>query len=648
MQNSYAYAHGPGLKELSIAGSNRHLTPLQNRFYVAHLKDKSHPEHLLYHGLRELPSPFLLPDLEPALELLRRSVRDGKKILLFGDRDCDGVSSTSLLGGFIKKIHKGELILKTSNEEDYGLCPAAMEFVKKHKPDLLITLDFGTTNHVQIDELASLGIKVIVLDHHEIPERIPDCYLVSPKRKDSAYPNEKICTSVLALKFIQAYLYSSLEEFDRAVWIPDGNSLFSGYLIHRGKLLFRGERQDLTGKFPFPISEQTYTFESAYPEREWFYYEFLKYPALHEQYLQSFDLASIGTVSDMMPLYGENRIIVKEGCKILSRLRKRETSHREGLYQLLQLVEMDEKKVTSKDLGWSLGPMINSAGRMNRTHVALDLLMEENPERAKTGAKELQKLNEERRERTKRNLFKVDGFLKRKTERTQKPVLFCYEPDFEPGVSGIVATRLVEEYKKPVLFITPDHGHAKGSIRSYGKENVLNLLKKAESVFFQFGGHKEAGGFSLEVERIPELAKIVFDSAETWLQEEQKRSAEDRTESLISLDPTELNAKLFQELSVFEPFGHENPIPLISIKNAKIYHTKPMTDGKHVRFRILGAPESIQCLLWNRGKEFMDTLSVTGSLDLWGSLEESTYRSKTSLQFVVGHFRPVEKNSVFE
>lgn len=642
MTQPSSFSHGPGLKELHPVGLRPHFSPLQHRFYETHLREKSHPEHLLYHGLRELPSPFLLPDLEPALELLKEFIQKEKKILLFGDRDCDGVSSTSLLGSFLKKIHRGELILKTSNEEDYGLCPAALDFVKRIKPDLLITLDFGTTNHIQIDELASIGIKVIVLDHHEIPERIPNCYLISPKRSDSIYPNEKICTSVLALKFIQAYLYSSLEEYNRATWIGDGNSLFSGFLIYRGKLLFQGDRQEAESKFSLTIQDESYSFQSSYPEREWFYQEFLKYPAILEQYLQNFDLASIGTVSDMMPLYGENRIIVREGCKILFKLHKKDTSHREGLFQLLQLMEFADDRVTSKDLGWGLGPMINSAGRMNRTDVALNLLLEENPELAKSGAKELQKLNEERKERTKRNIFKVDSFLKRKKERTERSVLFCYEPDFEPGVSGIVATRLVEEYKRPVLFIAPDHGHAKGSIRAYGKENVLNLLKKAESVFLQFGGHKEAGGFSLEINKIPELAKLIFDNADSWLAEEQRTSALERTESLISLEPGELNSKIFQELSIFEPFGHENPIPLYSIKNAKIYHTKPMTDGKHVRFRILGAPESIQCLIWNRGKNFLELISKSVSLDLWGSLEESTFRSKTSLQFVVNYFQESE------
>ncbi|EQA81889.1 hypothetical protein LEP1GSC193_1479 [Leptospira alstonii serovar Pingchang str. 80-412] len=243
----------------------------------------------------------------------------------------------------------------------------------------MITLDFGTTNHVQIDELASLGIKVIVLDHHEIPERIPDCYLISPKRQDSNYPNEKICTAALALKFIQAYLYSSLEEYNRATTSGVGNSLFSGYLIFRGELLFQGDRQEAESKFNLSIKDESHTFHSSFPEREWFYHEFLKYPAILEQYLQNFDLAAIGTVSDMMPLYGENRIIVKEGCKILFKLNGVETKHREGLFQLLQLLELSDKHVTSKDLGWGLGPMINSAGRMNRTEVALDLLLEESP-----------------------------------------------------------------------------------------------------------------------------------------------------------------------------------------------------------------------------------------------------------------------------
>ncbi|EMY51948.1 hypothetical protein LEP1GSC204_3395 [Leptospira interrogans serovar Copenhageni str. M20] len=135
---------------------------------------------------------------------------------------------------------------------------------------------------------------------------------------------------------------------------------------------------------------------------------------------------------------------------------------------------------------------------------------------------------------------------------------------------------------------------------------------------------------------------MIFDNADNWLAEEQMTSTSEQTESLISLKPEELNPKIFQELSIFEPFGHENPIPLYSIKNAKIYHTKPMTDGKHVRFRILGAPESIQCLIWNRGKDFLELISKSVSLDLWGSLEESTFRSKTSLQFIVNYFQESE------
>ncbi|EPG75701.1 single-stranded-DNA-specific exonuclease RecJ [Leptospira fainei serovar Hurstbridge str. BUT 6] len=630
--------HGLSLSELSSSAIPG-LSALQSHlFRIRFRQDQPRLTHLSYR-YEDLPSPFLLPDLESSLELIRRFIKENKTILLFGDRDSDGVSSTSLLGSFLRKVHSGNLIIKTSSSEDYGLCAPAMKFIRDAKPDLLITLDFGTSNSSEIEELTKEGIQVIVLDHHEIPAQIsPSGKLISPKRGDSRYPYEKICTSVIAWKLVTGWLYESLKESSQYVWVKDTETLFEGSLIHKGVRLFQGDRASAEKIYPIPFVDWQERVNEDYPERSVFFSQISRYPGILNEILMNLDLAAIGTITDMMPLTGENRIIVQRGCETLQKIRMGEYTHRPGLNQLMKQLELSKKKITSKDLGWSIGPALNAAGRMHKTETALKLLLSESEYEAESLSKDLLKLNEERRERTKRNLFRVDGFLKRKKERTERPVIFCYEPDFEPGVSGIVATRLVEQYRRPVIFIAPDHGHAKGSIRAYGSENVLNLLKKAEPIFQQFGGHKEAGGFSLPIDKIPELAEILFKEAELWLKEEKNLSVQDVEESIVSLYPAELKDSIHKELGIFEPFGQGNPTPIISVKEARILSYRPLSEGKHARFKLLSASDSIHCIIWNRASEFSEILRDKGSLDLWGYLEENTFRGKTTLQFVITAF----------
>ncbi|PJZ70335.1 single-stranded-DNA-specific exonuclease RecJ [Leptospira perolatii] len=631
--------HGQSFSNLPKAQTPG-LTSLQSHFYKNRFGDESKSKHLLDSGLADLPSPFLLPDLENALEILKEHISSEKTILLYGDRDCDGVSSTTLLGAFLRKIHRGTLIIRTSSDEDYGLCADAMRNVREAQPNLLVTLDFGTSNAKEIQELSDENIKTIVLDHHEIPQTIaPNCCLVSPKRQDSIYPGEKICTSVLAWKFIVAWLYDSLPESKDLVWVGDGETLFSGWLVRKGVNLFHGDRAQSEILYPGNYVEWQHPVDKIHPERQVFYSQLLKYPAVLQEILENLDLAAIGTITDMMPLSGENRIIVLEGCRTLQKIQSGNFTHRPGLSELIKLSDINPKRVLSKDIGWTIGPALNAAGRMHQTKIALDLLLSKSSQEALPLAKDLLKLNDERKERTQRNLFKVDAFLKRKKERTERSVLFCYEPDFEPGVSGIVATRLVEQYKRPVIFITPDHGHAKGSVRAWGSENVLNLLKKADGIFLQYGGHKEAAGFSLAIDKIPDLAAVILKESDNWLKEEQDIEAHSIEESLVSLNPSELKEKIYDELGIFEPFGQENPTPLLSIKGAKILSYRPLSDGKHAKFKILTASDSIHCVIWNSARELSHILKEKGELDLWGHLEESTYRSKTSLQFVVTFFK---------
>ncbi|MCB1155967.1 MAG: single-stranded-DNA-specific exonuclease RecJ [Leptospiraceae bacterium] len=563
-------------------------------------------EEFLGDSYRFLHSPFLLPDIIGAIELIKDSINQKKHILLYGDRDTDGVSSTSLLYCFLRGIHAksgGKLSVKTSSaNDDYGLCDAAVQNVKKIKPDLLITLDFGSTNYDEINSLVKEKISVIVLDHHEIPLKLPDCFLVNPKREDSVYPEKRICTSVLAMKLIQAYLaYDYLQKENGAYY---ENAL--------------GLKPDYTGLDFYSLYE--------------------RFPDLQKKTEALFDLAAIGTITDMMPLQGENRVIVKNGLKTLQGLMKEAKPERYGLSYLLKELNLNPEKIVTKDLGWSIGPVLNAAGRMGKTEVALELLLEEDSKKAQTIALNLIKLNESRKDRTKRNIDRVERYFKRKPERTQAKVLFCYEPDMEPGVSGIVATRLVQEYKRPVVFVTPDHGNARGSIRSYGTENVIELMKMLEDLFIHYGGHPEAGGFSIEIPKIPVLEKRLQEVAIPWL-DLPREDKKEELKSIVSFEPKELNEKVYYDITMFEPFGQENPQPLLSLGNVKVISYRPMGNGTHARFGILGADISLKAVIWGRAKEFEAVLSKKSFLELWGRMEENYFNGNVTIQFIVEHFR---------
>ena len=527
-------------------------------------------------------------------------ISEKKKILFFGDKDTDGISSISILALFFKNIHKGDLLIRNSTVgDDYGLCESVVKQILTLAPDLLVTLDFGTSNFDEINFLSSKGIEVIVIDHHEIPKKIPNCKLINPKREDSIYPEKKICTAALATKLILGYLL--IEQFQKDN-LSDGN-LFSDF-------------------------NKLYSSQSIpnYLKR---------FPQIKTEFQSYLSLAAIGTITDMMPLKGENRILVSEGLTSLMQLNSNDTNLFFGLKSLLTSLNLNPKKIVSKDLGWMIGPILNAAGRMGQTEIATKLLLSNSKEEAIINTKKITDLNLERRERTKRNLYRVEEYFKRKKERVERKIIFCYEPDLEPGVSGIVATKLVETYKRPTIFINPENGHGKGSIRSYKSENVLEFLEKVSHLLIHFGGHKEAGGFSIELKNIPKLEEILDSVADEWLDKPVEIIEE---KSLISFKASELGEDIFKQLEVFQPFGLENLEPLLSIEDAKIINYKPLNDRKHAKFSILGVSPKIKFVIWNKAEDLESLLSKVSTIQIFGYLEENYFKEKTSIQFVVTKF----------
>ncbi|MCW7481408.1 single-stranded-DNA-specific exonuclease RecJ [Leptospira kanakyensis] len=612
-----------------------------------------HPKELLSSDFSCLHSPYSLPDLSDAVELILSFAKAGKKILLYGDRDSDGVSSTCLLAFFLKS-HKEfsniNLEVMVSSESDpYGLCKEALVKIKKVKPDLLVTLDFGSSQADEIEELTNTGIQVIVLDHHEVPVRIPtNCALVNPRRTDSIYPEKKICTAVLSFKLVSAILFRLSDEFGRVyvkTEVEEGSEKTS-LVYFRNGIKIKEESLlsfSLDEKSILPYPEDFVTPIPVDTERKLFFYQCSQIPDFFSSLEEETDLAGIGTITDMMPLIGENRHFVKLALNSLTKLYAGDKK-RKGLSELLRELKLSPQGVTTKDLGWSIGPVLNSAGRMGKTEEAVSLLLSETATDAKTKAKQLLSINEERKERTKRNMDRVERYFARKPERTTKEIVFCYEPDMEPGVSGIVATRMVDTYKKPAIFLAPDNGDARGSIRSYDKENVLELLESLSHHFLHFGGHPEAGGFSIQIDKIPAFEAELYDAAGKWLAQDKERENTHSIETDFTVLTEEMGERLLKEWKDLEPFGQGNPDIKLAIRNAKAIHLTPLSGGKHVRFHLIGSG-SLKYMIWNKGEEFQKFMSGHGSFDLVGSLEENFYQGRTTLQFIVEWFGIAAENS---
>lgn len=604
-----------------------------------------HPKELLTSDFSCLHSPYSLPDLSDAVELLLQFAKDGKKILLYGDRDSDGVSSTCLLAFFLKshpEFSNINLEVMVSSESDpYGLCKEALVKIKKVKPDLLVTLDFGSSQADEIEELTNTGIRMIVLDHHEVPVRIPtNCALVNPRRTDSVYPEKKICTAVLSFKLVSAILFRMSDEFNRVYSKtevnPSGSSetLYFQNGVRVSKESITAQNLDEKNFLSYP--EDFVTPVPVEEERKLFYYQCSQIPDFFSGLEEETDLAGIGTITDMMPLTGENRHFVKLALQSLTKLYTGDKK-RKGLSELLKELKLNPHGITTKDLGWSIGPVLNSAGRMGKTEEAVSLLLSETVQDAKSKAKQLLSINEERKERTKRNMDRVERYFARKPERTTNQIVFCYEPDMEPGVSGIVATRMVDTYKKPAIFLAPDNGDARGSIRSYGRENVLELLESLSSHFLHFGGHPEAGGFSIQLDKIPAFEAALYPTADAWLSKDKERSTIHSIETDFTVLTEEMGERLLKEWKDLEPFGQGNPDIKLAIRNAKAIHLTPLSAGKHVRFHLIGSG-SLKYMIWNKGDEFQKFMSEHGSFDLVGSLEENFYQGRTTLQFIVEWF----------
>lgn len=565
---------------------------------------RQHALRYLFPTIHLLKSPFTFPGMQRAVDLVRAMASDdSKKIVLYGDRDADGVTSASLLYLFCReqlKIGKERITALVPREEDkYGITPDVATRICGEKPDLLITLDCGSSNRTELEEIRKrTGCKTIIIDHHFIPPDpadYPDVHaFINPKLLPEGEFARDYCTAAITLRFVQAILYTYSREYNENVGIKTASSTlvirngvvtseadFSAcerqYFLLESASEAPAEKHDLYKIFEHTARENSEMrrlldfyrkVPGAFSAAEIFNavqsVSFRKSHAILAAYLP---FAAIGLVADLMPIYADNRILVREG---LNAMRQSFSALPMGLMQLLKKLNL-AGAIVEQDLGFSVCPVINAAGRMGNAKLALNALTETDPLAAAKSVFALTQINEQRKEASQSSLELLAEALDKRSEAGAISV--AVHANFHRGISGLIASKIAEKYTKPALVLVPDGECYRGSVRAFRNENVHGLIDALSDHLIQFGGHRQAAGFSVAADRIADFVDAVFETAEKHFAE--RAGLDPGNESIdhfrnfnppLEIESKHMRMPLWDELLMHAPYGVMNPHPVVAVK----------------------------------------------------------------------------------
>ncbi len=479
------------------------------------VKNAEEGRNFLYPTKKILRSPFLMKDMEQAVQILLEARDNREKVVVHGDYDVDGITGTAVLYTFLSENGWDvEYYIPKRVDNGYGIQPQFVDEAYKNGVRVLLTVDCGITAFDAIDRAKQLGMKVVVTDHHQPKETLPNAdAIVNPKRHDEDYPFREFAGVGVAYKLVSA------------------------------------------------ISEKLNI-----------------HPSIVDELL---DLVALGTVADMVELVDENRYIVKEGLKRLNNTAKL------GIIRLVQ--KLGIAMISSRDIGYRIAPKLNAAGRLDSPDDAFKLIITKDEANATELAELLLGYNTTRQSIEAKIYSEAVQMIEEKG-LSSLPIIVAYGYGWHLGVIGIVATRLVHLYNKPVMVISVEDGIARGSARSVQGVNVIELLERFRDIFEDFGGHTMALGFSLKEERIPDLIEAI----KKYIHEDDiKVDPVVLIDEKISID--EINDNIMKAVELLEPYGHGNPEPIFLIQGSAVERFKVFgNSGYNVRVTLKGNTKSIE------------------------------------------------------
>lgn len=533
-----------------------------------------------------LHDPYIMKDMDKAVLRITEALRKKEKIVIYGDYDVDGVTSVSTLYLYLQS--KGadvDYYIPNRNGEGYGINLAALDTLAKNGTKLMITVDTGITALSETDYANSLGIDIIVTDHHECHPTLPNAVaVVNPKRSDCNYPFKELAGVGVVFKLICA--------IECKFWKDAGNS-GHGYIN-----------------------------------------------SICKDYI---DLVAIGTISDVMPLMDENRLIVSMGLHIM------DDTKRPGLAVLLDMVGSKDdrikkkKKLTSSYIGFVVAPKINAAGRLSSASIAVELFLTKDTAHAKSIVEKLIEINTERQATESAILEEAYKKISEEHDFDNDTVIVLDGDNWHQGVIGIVASRITEYYNLPAILVSFEDGIGKGSGRSIRGINLVDALRDSEDLLIKFGGHALAAGLSIERAKLDDFKKRINKYAKEHV------SAEG-TEVNLDIDcevfPSEFNISLAEELLCLEPYGISNPVPVFVMRGVKVVDICGIGQNKHTRL-TLSSPEGIKMTALCFGTAPESIESISGELiDVVFNVNINEFQNQKTVQMIVKDMAFSQDNSL--
>lgn len=469
--------------------------------------------------------PYMLHGMELAVPRIRRALAEGEHILVYGDYDADGVSSTALMIYLLRHLNASfDIYIPHRSLEGYGLHNHALDWAAQQGVSLIITVDTGISAVSQIAYAETLGIEVIVTDHHEPPEILPAAYaLINPKLKECQYPFKGLAGVGVAFKLAEALLDGEVPE----AWT---------------------------------------------------------------------EIAAIGTVADLMPLRGENRELVRRGLASMRR------SAFPGVKALLNAGAVKMETVSAVNIAFAVAPRINASGRMDHAGRAVTLLTTASASEAEALAEELDLLNRERQMLVERIVLEAEAQLELKRAGGGLPgVIVLAAENWNVGVVGIVASKLLERHYRPVIIldIHPETGMCKGSARSIPGLDIYSALCSCSGLMDHFGGHPAAAGMSLHRERLPEFEAALQQYADGVLTPELLVPV---TAADAECGLADLTLDAATELELLAPFGMSNPQPRFAVRGAVVQEVRTMGQGaRHLKLTLRQGKASLDTVAFGKG-----------------------------------------------
>ncbi|MDY0092227.1 MAG: single-stranded-DNA-specific exonuclease RecJ [Candidatus Vecturithrix sp.] len=513
-----------------------------------------------YDGLHD---PFLMSDMQNAVDLLRTAQRDHWRVMIVGDYDADGITGTALLSETFEALGIQEVICRLPHRirDGYGFQPHIVQEAIRDHVDLIVTVDNGVSSYEAIQLAKAHNIKVMICDHHTIPEILPPAdVILHPKLEDCAYPFKDLTGVGVAFKLAQAACPRLM---------------------------------------PSEAAER-----------------FLKW---------SLDLVAIGTVADCATVMGENRILIKYGLIVIEKTR------RPGLQNMLKLCLGRTPVYDTTLIGFRIAPRINAAGRISHPDSSLKLLLTKNALDASMLANELQTLNAQRQQKMQQSVEQAK--LQLYDQIFREKILIAKSKEWHPGIVGLIAGRLTEEYYRPaIIFHERDDGVLVASARSTEHFNIIQALTQHKDLLLRFGGHSQAAGCSVAPEKYATFCEKMKALADQTLSDEQLYP-------LLKIDcellPEQVTMDLKDQIDLLEPYGSGNERPLFMLKHLEVQRLNVVGNGGvHLQLWLKFNEKTLKGIAFQQGL-LAEKLKTGDQVSVACHLQKNTWNGETSLEIEV-------------